>query len=170
MLRGLPRSPEWPAVITALRPFSRLILGPAYVGYADTVPSLATSARAVTNADFSAVAALEIACGPEEWEHGGCDVAEQPASGVFIRGTLAALAGYEVWGGTIAHICVVTHPAFRGRGHATAAVAHLAARALQAGLVPQYRTLLSNAPSMRVARKLGFAQYGSTIAARLPEA
>ncbi|MGV3533449.1 MAG: GNAT family N-acetyltransferase [Chthoniobacteraceae bacterium] len=167
VLRGLPANPDWSAVVTALRPFSRLILGPAYVGYADTVPSLATSARAVTNADISAVAALEIACGPEEWEHGGCDVAEQPASGVFIRGTLAALAGYEIWGGTIAHICVVTHPAFRGRGHGTAVVAHLAARMLQSGLVPQYRTLLSNAPSMRVAQKLGFGQYGSTIAARM---
>ncbi len=167
VLRGFPANPEWPAVVAALRPFSRLILGPAYLGYADTVPSLTASARAVSHNDISAVATLQNACGPEEWEHGRCDVTEQPASGVFIEGTLAALAGYEIWGGTIAHICVVTHPAFRGCGHATAAVAHLAARALQAGLLPQYRTLLSNSPSMQVAQKLGFAQYGSTIAARI---
>lgn len=167
VLEGLPVDSGWSGIIAALEPFSRLILGPAYVGYSATAPRLDSAARAVTHADSSAVAALQTACSPTEWEHGGCNVAEQPSSGVFVGETLVALAGYEIWGGTIAHICVVTHPAHRGQGHGTAVVAHLAARALEAGLLPQYRSLLSNESSMRIAHKLGFAQYGATIAARL---
>jgi predicted GNAT family acetyltransferase len=67
----------------------------------------------------------------------------------------------------IAHIAVVTHPSHRGRGYGKAAVAHLAARAIAEGLLPQYRTLDSNQPSLRIAEALGFQRYATSVAVRL---
>jgi len=119
--------------------------------------------------DAPAVAALRAACREDEWEHGGSDVGQHPAFGVFVDDQLAALAGYEIWGGTIAHISVITHPAHRGRGFGAAAVAHITAHALAAGMLPQYRTLDSNQPSMRIAATLGFHRYATSLAMRMED-
>jgi GNAT superfamily N-acetyltransferase len=149
----------------ALAPVAAVTLGPAYVGYASSIPDVGGSARSLDLPDAAALHRLEIECGPIEWEHGGSPI-EHPCSGAFIDDQLASLAGYEVWGGTIAHISIVTHPAFRSRGYARNAVAHLATRALAAGLLPQYRTLESNLPSLRVAERLGFSQFAASMAVR----
>jgi predicted GNAT family acetyltransferase len=109
---------------------------------------------------------LQKSCAPTEWEHGG-STSENPCSGVFIDGLLATVASYEIWGGVIAHISVITHPDYRGRGFARSAVAHIAARALASGLLPQYRTLESNRPSLRVGESLGFHLYARSLAIRL---
>jgi RimJ/RimL family protein N-acetyltransferase len=82
---------------------------------------------------------------------------------------LLALAGYEVWNDTIAHIAVVTHPLHRGRSLGGAAVALAARHALQARLVPQYRTLRANAPSLGIASRLRFREYGFSVYVRLNE-
>jgi GNAT superfamily N-acetyltransferase len=152
--------------IAALQPVASLVLGPAFVGYAETVPQPSRAARRLSAQDEDAVKALERACDPTEWEHGGSPLTH-PCSGVFVGEQLAALAGYEVWAGTIAHISIVTHPEFRGRGLGRSAVAHLAQRAICAGLLPQYRTLDSNTPSIRVGASLGFQRYATSVAVRL---
>jgi GNAT superfamily N-acetyltransferase len=151
-------------------PIASTIIGPAFIGYADDVPPPAHAARALTIEDGLAAAALQTACSEIEWQHGGSDVSGRPASGVFVGSQLAALAGYEVWGGTIAHISVITHPEHRGRGFGTAAGAHLSARALAAGLLPQYRTLYANQPSIRLAGSIGFVRYATSLAIRLHSA
>jgi GNAT superfamily N-acetyltransferase len=146
------------------------VIGPAYVGYAEVVRVPSHPARSLTVDDASKAEALRAACSQTEWEHGGSDVNAQPSSGVFVGTELVALAGYEVWGGVIAHISIITHPAFRSRGFGRSAVAHLADVALAAGLVPQYRTLESNRPSIRIAETLGFVHYASSVAVRLKRA
>jgi RimJ/RimL family protein N-acetyltransferase len=78
--------------------------------------------------------------------------------GAFKGQELAALAGYQLWGEQIAHIAILTHPAFRGQGHATSAVCTLPEMVFERTLVPQYRTLEANAPSLAVATRLGFVQ------------
>jgi GNAT superfamily N-acetyltransferase len=142
------------------------IVGPAFVGYASTVLPPAHSVKELDPSDLDARNALRKACTAEEWEHGG-GAEEGPSSGVIVDGCLAALASYEVWGNAIAHISIVTHPAHRHQGHGRNAVAHLARRALACGLLPQYRTLESNAPSMKIAHSLGFQAYARSIAIRL---
>jgi RimJ/RimL family protein N-acetyltransferase len=117
--------------------------------------------------DLPAVQALESACSPREWEHGGITVGEDVAAGTFVGDELAALAGYEVWDGVIAHISVVAHPAHRGRGHAAAAVSLVTTTALERGLLAQYRALESNTPSLAVAERLGFQPYARSVAVRL---
>jgi hypothetical protein len=85
--------------------------------------------------------------------------------------SLPSLAGYEVWGGVVAHISVITHPAFR-RPRVRAQRSRAPGRRCLGckGLVPQYRTLESNRPSMRIAESLGFVHYASSVAVRLKRA
>jgi GNAT superfamily N-acetyltransferase len=146
------------------------VIGPAYIGYAEVVRAPSHRVRSLTECDASKAEALREACSLTEWEHGGSDVNAQPSSGVFAGSELAALAGYEVWGGVLAHISIITHPAFRSQGFGRSAVAHVAAIALANGLVPQYRTLESNRPSIRIAESLGFVHYASSVAVRLNRA
>lgn len=164
-LPPLVDSPE--RLIDALAPVATRIVGPAWIGYATEVPLPMPPARALSADDQEALACLREGCTPIDWDHGGSSL-DQPCSGVFVDGRLAALAGYEIWGGTIAHIAVVSHPDLRGRGYGRGAVAHLAARALTTGLLPQYRTLDANIPSVRVAETLGFHRFATSVAVRLP--
>jgi GNAT superfamily N-acetyltransferase len=149
----------------ALTPHASVVLGPAFVGYAERVPAPEGQARSLDAGDAPTLEALRAQCGAVEWEHGGSPI-EYPCSGVFQQGRLVALAGYEIWGGTIAHISVITHPDFRGQGLGRSAVAHVAQRAIAVGLLPQYRTLEANRPSMRIAESLGFRSYATSVAAR----
>lgn len=164
----LPAPPFMPARFAdAFHRAGFIVVGPAWIGYAESVRSPSYAARSLSASDAPAAAALRAACTETEWEHGGSVIGEQPSSGVFVGGDLVALAGYEVWGGVIAHLAIITRPAFRGRGFGRSAVAHLARVALAARLIPQYRTLESNLPSMRIAESLGFLHYASSVAVRL---
>lgn len=154
------------SLAAALQPLAQRVIGPAFIGYASAPAPSVGHARALTPADAEKVHTLQQACDETQWEHGGSPP-DQPCSGVFAGDQLVALAGYEVWGETIAHIAVITHPQFRGHGHGGSVVAHLAARAQAAGLLPQYRTLESNAASLRIASSLGFAHYATSLAVRL---
>ncbi len=146
------------------------IVGPAYLGYADRgtfLPMPDPETRLLQATDVDAVERLRVACSTTDWEHGGSTAGQQPAVGRFLAGELVALASWEVWDGTIAHIYVVTHPAHRRRGYGKAVVSAIAAEALARGLVPQYRTLERNLPSVGIALALGFRQYATTLAVRL---
>jgi GNAT superfamily N-acetyltransferase len=123
--------------------------------------------RLLDAADRSALERLRLAVDAAEWEHGGSPQGAHAVAGTFMDGELAAVAGYQVWGGSLAHLGVITHPAHRGRGLGAAVVERVARAALEAGLVPQYRALASNAPSLRIADRLGFAPYAASFAVRL---
>ena len=86
---------------------------------------------------------------------------------MYVGRELVALAGYQVWGGDLAQIAIITHPHHRGHGYAGAAVSKLTEIVLAQGLVPQYQTLDCNRPSIQVAHKLGFVRYGTSMAVRL---
>ena len=146
------------------------VVGPAAVRCADRGtfrPITAEgSVRTLAPEDEPAVARLRAASPPVEWEHGGSEIVH-PQAGAFAGDELVALAGYETWGNRIAHISVITHPAHRGRGLGTAVVSHVAVLALDRRLVPQYRTLEANAPSIAIAERLGFEPYARSLAVRL---
>ena len=149
------------------------VIGPAYLGYADD-GTLGTGCRCadgvlvrlLSASDVLAVEALRDACTPREWEHGGSELGLHPAAGAFVAGELTALAGYEVWGGRIAHLAVLAHPGARGRGYARAAVAAVARHALDHALIPQYRTLDSNHASRAIADSLGFVRVATSVAVK----
>ena len=150
------------------------VVGPAWVGYADAgtliappaMPTPGSRSRLLTSADAPMLAELRRACDAEEWEHGGHALEDGTAAGAFVDERLVALAGYTRWGDRLAHLSVVTHPAWRGHGFGRAAVAHVAAHALDRGLVAQYRTLEANAASRGLGTALGFLPLLTTVAAR----
>lgn len=84
-----------------------------------------------------------------------------PAFVVRDGGRVVAAAGYRVWPGRAAHICVLTAPEWRGRGLARAVGSATAAHALGAGLLPQWRARLP--ASRRVALALGFRELGAQL-------
>lgn len=145
------------------------IIGPAFIGYGSTDSLDLQDARFARRISSEAgIRRLQGACQPEEWDHGGSEPAHEQTFGyVGQANDLLALSGYKVWNGSIAHISVVTHPLYRGRGYGRAAVALAAQHALAAGLIPQYRTLRGNVPSMGIARRLGFMEYGFSVYVRL---
>jgi RimJ/RimL family protein N-acetyltransferase len=164
---GILRMPALVAAVFGKRVVA--IIGPAFVGYSDRKhfrPSFSSSTRRLTAQDEKPVYMLRAACAVEEWEAGGSEFRPSAMVGAFRSQELAALASYQLWGDQIAHISILTHPAFRGQGHATKAVSTLTEMIFQHGLVPQYRTLEANAPSLAVARRLGFVQYATSLAVR----
>ena len=164
----LPVGAVTPASLSAaFLAHSSAVIGPAYIGYADCSALPVHPVRSLASSDLIAMHELRNACDRTEWEHGGCALDVCPASGVFFGGHLVAVAGYEIWGGSIAHISVITHPGFRGYGFARSVVAHLASRALSVRLIPQYRTLDSNLASIRVAEAVGFRRYASSVSIRI---
>ena len=164
---GLAADGRWQTVFGGL---AGEMIGPAEVRYADAAtfrpaPDDGT-ARLLGPDDAAAVASLKDACDPVEWEHGGSGLGVHPVAGAWVDGTLVALAGYHLWNRAIAPISIVTHPLHRGRGHGARAVSVLTSEILSRGLVPQYRTLASNTPSLGIAGRLGFVPYATSLAVR----
>lgn len=146
------------------------VVGPAFVGYADATTLRAEAVadtRLLTASDRARFERLRQACSALEWEHGGSDPGEQPVAGYFLGDEIVAASGFELWGERIAHIAVVTHPAHRGLGYGGKVAGVIAAVALERGLIPQYRTLMSNTASIKIGAALGFLPYAETLAVRL---
>jgi GNAT superfamily N-acetyltransferase len=146
------------------------VIGPAWLGYADQrdfQPAAPMGTRRLTDQDLPALRTLEAACGPTAWAHSGIDPARPPVYGCYAGQTLAAAGMLEPWGERLLHVGIVTHPAHRGRGYATAVVSAMTADGLAGGRVVQYRTLQANLASVAVARKLGFQRFAQTLAVRL---
>jgi GNAT superfamily N-acetyltransferase len=146
------------------------VVGPAYQGWLDPAgfrPAPAAGVRRLDDGDRPALAALRRAAGETAWEHSALDPDEPPLFGRFAGGALLAAGTLAGWGGPLAHVGILTHPAHRGRGHGRAVVAAMAAAALAAGAVPHYQTLDANAPSRAVAAALGFRRHATTVAVRL---
>ena len=159
------------AIVDAIVPFrTTKVVGPAFIGYGTRGTldlSWAERARPVSSMDALLVDALRAECTAEEWDHGGCRVSDACRFGaVDGDDRLCSLASYVVWD-RLAHISVITRPAARGHRYGRAAVALAAKHAIETGLIPQYRTLASNTPSIELARRLGFQEYGFSVYIRL---
>ena len=156
----------------ALGPRFARVVGPAWLGYADASdfrPAPELGARALAPADEPALRALEAAVGAMAWEHAGIVYGQELLFGAFAGDVLVAAAAIDRWRGNLGHLGIVAHPAHRGRGFATAAASAATREGLARGLTMQYRTLVANAPSVAVGRKLGYAPYATTLAVRLVE-
>ncbi len=145
-------------------------VGPAWIGYAskETLRRVAADVetRLLTSADAPHVERLVRAASAADWENVASLARAEVSVGAFADADLAAIAGYQVWGGSIAHLAVLTHPAHRGRALGRAVGSAVAAVALERGLVPQYRSLMANRASLVVAAALGFEGYARSLALR----
>jgi GNAT superfamily N-acetyltransferase len=147
------------------------IIGPAWLGYADTLdfrPVLTTRTRALGPDDLPALQRLSGACGPE-WEDSGITFESPLVFGRFAEGELVAAGTVERTSRDILNIGIVTHPDHRGQGYGKEVVSALTHYGIERGGILQYRSLEVNNPSMRIARALGYQSYGRTIAVRLKQ-
>jgi hypothetical protein len=141
-------------------------VGPAYLGYADAEqfrPDTRHPARLLTPVDAAALAAFASTVGPLAWKHSGLGESPQAIAGCWEGDRLVAAAGYTVWGGTLAHIGVTTHPACRGSGYGGSVVSAIGLHALERSYLLQYRTLCANSASMAIAAALAFEAYATTL-------
>jgi GNAT superfamily N-acetyltransferase len=146
------------------------VIGPAYQGFADAAdyrPASTEGVRLLGEADRPALDALRLAAGPTAWEHSAVDPDRPPVFGRFAGGALVAAATLEHAGEPVSSVGVLTHPGHRGRGHGRAVAAAATVAALEAGSVAHYQTLDGNAPSVAIARALGFGRDATTLAVRL---
>ncbi|MCI0388459.1 MAG: hypothetical protein MOB07_06805 [Acidobacteria bacterium] len=143
------------------------IIGPTYLGYKDVADEGQIDPRvSLLGVDEgSLLDHLRHGVTPQEWEHSGLEE-DQPIAGYFLDGALVAAAGFEVWGGTLAHIGLTTHAGFRSRGYGRACIRSITDEAIKSGLVAQYQTLFANESSIAVARALEFEEYGQRMFVR----
>src|SRR5918993_3135915 len=145
------------------------VIGPAYQGFADAAdyrPASTEGVRLLGEADRPALDALRLAAGPIAWEHSAVDPDRPPVFGRFAGGALVAAATLEDARAPVSSVGVLTHPGHRGRGHGRAVAAAATRAALDAGSVAHYQTLDANAPSVAIARALGFGRDATTLAVR----
>ena len=110
---------------------------------------------------------LFAAVGEADVDESGLADITSAAFTVTQGGAVVAAAGYRDWLGRAAHLSVLTAPAFRGQGLATAVASAAVADALEHGLLPQWRARVEE--SRRIARRLGFVELGAQISLRLAE-
>ncbi|WP_406601223.1 GNAT family N-acetyltransferase [Micromonospora yasonensis] len=95
----------------------------------------------------------------------GIDEITSPVFVVRNRARVVAAAGYRQWPRSVAHLCVLTSSHLRGRGLGSAVASAAVAEALQNQLLPQWRARPE--PSRRLARRLGFREFGDQVSLRI---
>ncbi|MBB4697566.1 hypothetical protein BKA14_007714 [Actinoplanes abujensis] len=152
------------------------VLGPATLLYCDgesfrPASGPADFVRGVDEATADQVVALPAAhpdvvalrAGVSADEDGEAGLADITSQAFVVRGKAAA--GYEVWPRATAHLSVLTAIEWRGRGLARLVASAATADALSKGLMPQWRARPE--ASRRVARGLGFREFGTQLSIRL---
>lgn len=141
------------------------VLGPAVLFYGDAA-SAARSGHVVgplALSDDRVQAVLASATPVEVVESGLADT----TSGVWLAlsddGTPAALCAWREWPHRVAHICVVTATAHRGRGHAAAAASAALDAACADSMLPQWRAAETNVASAALAARLGLHPVGRQL-------
>ncbi len=151
------------AAIAALLPGSQPI-GSAHLLFTGSRPA-ASSLEVVPGEDRDLVK-VRAAVVDEEWAEAGVEPMAHHWAVRDGREPLA-VAGYQRWHTTIAHIGVVVAARHRRRGFAAAAATAAVGGAIDAGLIAQWRCRIGNAASLRLAGRLGFTRLGSQSAVAL---
>ncbi len=137
------------------------LLGATALAFSDTfVPGRDLESTPVTD-DPQAVVDLERLCPPDDVAEVG--LSEMSWSFALLDDDDATLAGagFDEWEHLLAHVGILTPPARRRAGHARIAAGIATNEALDRGLVPQWRARTDNAPSRRLAARLGYVTVGS---------
>lgn len=153
-------------LVHVLKFYSPAPLGTATISYAEsnTLRNRSEVGMAAHPALPKEIIDVMSSCTRDEQDESGLEqmpfrFAVQPSNG-----KATALAGYEVWNGDIAQLGVLTAPQSRGQGFGFAAAAATATAAINANLIPQWRSRIDNEPSRQLGRQLGFVELGRQLA------
>jgi RimJ/RimL family protein N-acetyltransferase len=155
-----------PEALLPLLPRDTRVVGPARIAYFHGETLAAPGVTRIESRDDPRLHALRESVTAEEWRHANLEAAELPLFAVEDTGELAAAAGFERLRGRVAHVGVLTRPSHRGRNLGLAVVRGATAHALGLALIPQYQTLAANTPALRIAERLGFEPFATTLSAR----
>lgn len=170
-LRELPPSQllEPASLMSALADHRPELLGPARLAYVDARSLSLSSTSTARRASRLELASVLAACEDEDSEESGLEDMERWWIADGPDGEPAAAAGYEIWDDHIAQLGILVAPGHRGNGYGAGAASAAIEHALEAGLVPQWRSAAGNEPSERLGMRLGFVPYGEQITLLLPE-
>jgi len=146
------------------------VFGPSWHGFTDAArftPVAGGAGRRLDRGD-PLLAGLRKACGEAEWAEGGFADPDAVTYGIEEDGCLAAAGNLTSFRGYPADVGLLTRPDARGRGLATRLAVQMVADALPAAGIIRFRALVTNSPSLAIARSLGFAGCGRNLIARLP--
>ncbi|GIJ24651.1 GNAT family N-acetyltransferase [Micromonospora lutea] len=155
-----------PDRLRALLPVAE-VLGPASLAYLDDGDFRAAGFHTVdvVPGDHPDLARLLASVPVDDADECGLADITSPAFVARHGDDVVAAAGYRHWPGSVAHMCVLTEPARRGRGLARAVASAAVADGLANHLLPQWRARPE--PSRRVAQALGFRQLGAQLSIRI---
>jgi GNAT superfamily N-acetyltransferase len=148
-----------PDVVVPRLPPTGATLGPAMLFYPSKrfSPTQIADVEQVSNDEL---AALFEAVAPDEIDESGMrEITSWAIGSRSTTGVLAAVSGYRHWPNHVAHLSVLTHPAFRRQGHGRRVATAAIQRAMEEDLLPQWRA--RPAASQAVARSLGLVQLGA---------
>ncbi|EME97435.1 GNAT family N-acetyltransferase [Streptomyces mobaraensis NBRC 13819 = DSM 40847] len=146
------------------------VRGPASLHYLDRTAFRRRDEGAaveVTPCDGDRSAVLPARAGEEDVEESGLAEITSPACVLRDGDDVIAAAGFRAWPRSVAHLSVLVAPDARGRGLARVVASAAVARALDAGLLPQWRARTH--ASRRVALALGFRELGTQLSIRLAD-
>jgi GNAT superfamily N-acetyltransferase len=141
------------------------VLGPASLFYPTANPFASSDDAEVEVADPSELEDLVRSSPAEEVGESGLAEVELPASIIRQDGLVVAACGWRLWPHGIAHLSVLTKPGHRREGLGRLVSAHAIARAVEAGLIPQWRA--RPLASKELARSLGLVEMGSQLSIKI---
>jgi RimJ/RimL family protein N-acetyltransferase len=146
------------------------VLGPAALAYLDAAdfrPKPGDAVITPVDLDSPDFRQFLLSATTDDVGESGLQEITTPAFAVSEHGQIVAAAGYRDWPCGIAHLCVLTTSAARGRGLARAAASAAVAHAIEQARLPQWRARPQ--ASRRVARALGFLELGFQVSIRLTD-
>ena len=142
------------------------LIGPSTHHYLDVDPGTDTR---VVRIDLDEVVVLQEVVSAEEWEESGCgDDDVEIAFGLVEDGELVAAATLSPYGETPRDVGVLVAPGHRGRRLVDAVGRTAASYAIREHGLARWVARCDNRGSMGAARRLGFEQWCTQLAIRLP--
>lgn len=134
--------------------------------HADAVASASAPAATLRMAAPDDLAALRAAVGEVEWEEAGFEDEPAVVFAVEVAGEVVAASNLSSFDDMTADLGVLTHPAHRGRGLGARAAAAAADLSVEQNRLARWVARVDNAPSMALARRLGFEPWCRQLAVR----
>lgn len=147
------------------------IIGPTYQGYFDDVETDIQLSKKVDKInfkeDYNLIERLSKSGDNEGWANSGINRNNDGIYGYFHENKMESIACYNIIRGDVGFVGVYTNPKFRGMGFSYEVVKNVVSDLSIKGKLIIYQTLISNKPSIRIAKKIGFEEYAANIAIRL---
>jgi hypothetical protein len=149
------------------------VIGPAFQGYNDLASFKESTPLAVvdivTEQQRDLILDLRKSCSEVEWEQSDIDYNRQPIMARICDEKVVAAGSWRVEVSGFLSIGIISHPDYRGSGHAKAVVNALTSKGLKTGAIMHYQTLKSNTSSVAIAHSLGYQELACTLAIKLSD-